>query len=154
MRGDSPEAPRAPTLRHVRSLLIALLAVALAGCGASEAGQPRARSLRSPLAAADPERLAIMEVLARYERAMRAGDGATICARLLSRQPGGDCARDLIADAIAGGGPRYRLIVTSIAVRGDRATARTRVTDRDGTQDRSQPLVRERGRWLLTTPRA
>lgn len=147
----------------MRFALVMLLAIVLAACG-DEQGAPRApskASLRSPLAAADPERLEIMGVLARYERAIRARDAETICTRLLSRgvrgvidRAGGDCERDLIADAIAGGGSRYRLMVTSIAVRGDRATARTRVTDREGTEDRSQPLVRERGRWLLTTPRA
>ena len=63
---------------------------------------------------------------------------------------GGDCERDLIAERIAEGGPRYRLTVRSIAVRGDRATARIEAVERDGRRSVVQPLVRAGGGWRLS----
>jgi len=88
---------------------------------------------------------------------VRAGDARTICTRLLSREvlrrverAGGECERDLIADAVEAGGPAYAVEVEAVDVEAARATARTVVTDRRGTRPRLQPLVRERGGWRLS----
>jgi hypothetical protein len=66
------------------------------------------------------------------------------------KSAGGDCERDLIADAVAAGGPGYKVAVESVRVDGSSATARTRVTDRRGTRTQTQPLLREGGRWKLS----
>jgi hypothetical protein len=66
------------------------------------------------------------------------------------QQAGGQCERDLIADAVAAGGPSYALKVASIKFAGRRASARTVVTDRRGTRPQDQPLVREAGGWRLS----
>ena len=139
---------------RVRLLLTASAAcVALAGCGGDDREQPA----QAP-AAGTPDERAVAETLSRYAAAVRAGDGRTICAELLSpdvlaavRSAGGDCERDLIADRIAEGGPDYRLEVRSIRVDGDRATAQTRSLEADGPRAVTQPLVRVGGEWRLSS---
>jgi len=147
-----------------RALAPALLAAWLAGCGGTEPA-PRTASSPAPTAsasaaasataspAANAESEAVAAAIERYAAAVRAGDERTICTQLLSRKvlervrtAGGDCERDLIAGAVADGGPGYRIEVQSIDVSGDTATARTRAIERDGPRTQAQPLVREGGR--------
>jgi len=148
----------------MRALLAAcLLLLAVAGCGDDSSPRPSAAT-PTPTPTATPaktsgtaEQRAVAAVLARYAQAVRAGDARAICTRLLSREvlrrvqtAGGECERDLIADAVTAGGPSYALKVASVAVTGRRASARTVVTDRRGTRPQVQPLVREAGGWRLS----
>jgi hypothetical protein len=142
-----------------RMLLAMTFLLCLAGCGDSAPERPRASSptpTPTATATAVPTSDPVAAALERYAQAVRAGDAETICSELLSetvlervKAVGGDCERDLIADAIAAGGPGYEVAVESVKVDGSRATARTRVTDRRGTETQSQPLVREGERWKL-----
>jgi hypothetical protein len=139
-----------------RMLLAMTFLLCLAGCGDSAPERPRASS-PTPTATAVPTSDPVAATLERYAQAVRAGDAATICSELLAetvlervKAAGGDCERDLIADAIAAGGPGYKVAVESVEVDGSRASASTRVTDRRGTETQTQPLVREGERWKLS----
>ena len=148
----------------MRRTLVAILIglPALAGCGDSEPERPRASSpTPTPTAAATatavPASDPVAAAIERYAEAVRTGDAATICEKLLSeavlervKTAGGNCERDLIADAIARDGPGYRVVVESVLLDGSRATARTRVTDPQGTRTQTQPLVREGESWKLS----
>lgn len=135
--------------------LLLLLCALLAGCGGDHVERVVAPS---PTPAGPPDELAIRETLDRYAAAIRAGDASTICTELLApevletvKRAGGDCARDLMADRVAEGGPGYALEVGSIAVDGNRATAQTRSVERDGPRTATQPLVRVAGAWRLSS---
>lgn len=146
----------------LRTLLAMTFLLCLAGCGDSEPERPRANSATpTPTAAATtagvPASDPVAAAIERYAKAVRAGDAATICSDLLSeavlervKSAGGNCERDLIADAIARGGPGYKVVVESVDVDGNSATARTRVTDPRGTQTQTQPLIREGESWKLS----
>lgn len=99
---------------------------------------------------------AVRRTLERYAAAVRAGDARTICTELLApsvlatvEAAGGDCERDLIADRIAEGGRGYRIVVRSVRVVGDRATAATEVVETDGPRAGVQRLERSGGDWRL-----
>ena len=156
-----------------RALIVVLAAAALAGCGDGSAGDgaaatatPTATATATPTASATPtsdpiatsgpER-AVAVTLRRYAAAVRAGDARTICRDLLAREvrtrveaAGGSCARNLVAPRIAEGGPEYGIAIRSIAVSGDRAVAQITASERDGTRESRQPLVREGGDWRLS----
>ena len=145
---------------RILPLLLAVTATAaLAGCGGDR--EEVAKPAPAPAATApagSPDERAVADTLERYAAAVRAGDARTICTELLDpavletvRKAGGDCERDLIAKRIAEGGPGYELTVSSIEVRGDRATARTRAVERDGPRSVVQPLVRAGGGWRLSS---
>ena len=156
---------RAPSLGSMPPFRLpaaaAAVIVLLAGCGSggdtqrtssSGTGKPAA-----PAAARPAAEQAVADTLERYAAAVRAGDARMICAELLDppvlatvKQAGGDCERDLLAERIAEGGPGYRLDVRSIEIAGDRATARTEATERDGKRAVVQPLVRAGGGWRLS----
>jgi hypothetical protein len=151
-------------MRIAPGLLACLLAAGVVGCGddapsrpAKATATPARTATATATAAASAEQRGVEAVLQRYAQAVRAGDAGAICDGLLSRevlrrvkQAGGDCERDLIADAVEAGGPSYALKVASVEVTGARATARTVVTDRRGTRPQDQPLVREGGDWRLS----
>lgn len=149
-------------MRAIRGLLACLLVGGLLGCGDDEPARPAAATAtpaQTATATATPnaEQQAIERVLDRYAKAVRDGDARAICTDLLSRevlqrvkQAGGDCERDLIADAVKAGGPAYALKVASVEVTGPRALARTVVTDTGGTRPQDQPLVREGASWKLS----
>jgi hypothetical protein len=149
-------------MRATPGVLACLLVGGLLGCGEGQPSRPAAATATpsrtaAASAAVSPEQQAVERVLARYAQAVRGGDAGAICTTLLSRevlrrveQAGGDCERDLIADAVKAGGPAYALTVSTVDVEGSRATARTVVKDRSGTRPQDQPLVRERGRWKLS----
>jgi ketosteroid isomerase-like protein len=117
----------------------------LAGCGAK---QPAA-----PMSADERE---IRATLAAYVDAVRANDPATVC-RLTAREvldeiaAFGTTCESVIAGEIAKRGPEFALDTRAVAVQGDYAMTRGQAVDSDGPRDGDQPLVRERGRWLLTT---
>jgi ketosteroid isomerase-like protein len=136
----------------MRLTCLLLAAALLSGCGDEEAAAPTASA-----AGGSAQERAVADALERYAAAVRSGDAHTICAELLDpavletvERGGGDCERDLIAERIADGGPGYRLTVRSIAVTGDRATARIRALERDGPRSVVQPLVRAGGGWRLS----
>ena len=151
-------APSLEDMRIPRPLLALAATAALAGCGGDreEVARPAPAPAATAVAGSADER-AVADTLERYAAAVRAGDARTICTELLDpavletvRKAGGDCERDLIADRIAEGGPGYRLTVRSVAVTGDRATARTEAHERDGARAVVQPLVRAGGGWRLS----
>jgi hypothetical protein len=138
----------------MRTALLLLLCVVLAGCGED------VKRVAAPSAtpAGSPDERAIRQTLDRYAAAIRAGDATMICAELLApevletvERAGGDCARDLMADRVAEGGPDYALEVGAITVDGDRATAQTEAIERDGPRAAAQPLVRVGGGWRLSS---
>jgi hypothetical protein len=156
-----------------RRLILVLAAVALAGCGddgsdtearPAASATPTAGATRAATATPttdpatkSPEAAAIAVSLRRYAAAVRAGDARTICRELLAREvlatveaAGGNCARNLVAPRIEEGGPEYGIAIRSISVSGDRAVAEITASERDGTRDSRQPLVREGGEWRLS----
>jgi ketosteroid isomerase-like protein len=117
----------------------------LAGCGGEEAAAPMSADER-----------AIRATLAQYVDAVRANDPAAVC-RLTGREvideiaTFGTTCESVIAAEIAKRGPKFTLDTRAVAVQGNYAMTRGRAVDRDGPRSGDQPLVRERGRWLLTT---
>lgn len=126
-------------------MLITLLL--LAGCGAGD---------EEPAAPMSADERAIRATLADYVEAVRANDPARVC-RLTAREVLSEIAalgttcESVIADEIAKRGPKFTLDTRAIDVRGDYAMTRGRAVDKDGPRSGDQPLVREQGRWLLTT---
>jgi ketosteroid isomerase-like protein len=123
-----------------------LLVLILVACGGDDAAPP----------AMSADERAIRQTLERYVVAVRANDPGAVC-RLTAREVldtieaiGTDC-ESVIADQVAEGGPRYELTTESVQVTGDHAMTRGRAVESDGPRDGDQPLVREGGRWLLTT---
>ena len=115
------------------------------GCGGSEPAAPMSADER-----------AIRATLSRYVEAVRANDPARVC-RLTAREVlseiaalGATCEA-VIADEIAKRGPKFTLDTQAIDVHGDFAMTRGRAVDENGPRSGDQPLVRENGRWLLTT---
>ncbi len=99
---------------------------------------------------------AIRATLAQYVDAVRANDPSRVCgltAREVLDQIAafGTTCEAVIGAEIAKRGPRFALDTRAVVVRGDYAMTRGRAVDRDGPRNGDQPLVRERGRWLLTT---
>ena len=99
---------------------------------------------------------AIRATLTEYVKAVRANDPAAVC-RLTAREVLTEIARygttceSVIGAEIAKRGPKFSLDTRSVAVRGDYAMTRGRAVDAGGPRSGDQPLVRESGRWLLTT---
>jgi ketosteroid isomerase-like protein len=128
----------------VRRLAVTLLLV-LAGCGGSE-----------PVAPMGAEERAIRATLAEYVDAVRANDPSAVC-RLTAREvlseiaAFGTTCESVIGPEIAKRGPKFTLDTRAVVVQGDYAMTRGRAVDRDGPRSGDQPLVRENGRWLLTT---
>lgn len=127
-----------------------LIAVALAGCGDDAAEQPAA----TPAMSADER--AIRATLSAYVSAVRANDASGVC-RLTAREVldtidafGTEC-ESIIAAQVKEGGPGFKLTTDSVQVTGDYAMTRGRAVESDGPRNGDQPLVREGGRWLLTT---
>ncbi|HET6551025.1 MAG TPA: nuclear transport factor 2 family protein [Solirubrobacter sp.] len=125
---------------------VAAVCVAVAGCGGAAAEQP----------AMSADERAIRETLAQYVAAVRANDPAAVC-RLTAGEvieqieAFGTSCESVLGRQVRAGGPRYRLTTTSVSVRGNRAMTRGRAVESDGPRSGDQPLVREGGRWLLTT---
>jgi hypothetical protein len=123
-----------------------MVCVAVAGCGGAAAEQP----------AMSPDERAIRDTLAQYVAAVRANDAAAVCRLTASElrdeiEAFGTTCESVLARQVREGGPRYRLTTTSVTVRGNRAMTRGRAVESDGPRSGDQPLVREGGRWLLTT---
>ena len=100
---------------------------------------------------------AIRDTISRYQAAVRANDVKTICNELLGQEfrdagkrTGVSCEQ-LWGDQVAKGGPKYKIVVQSVRIEGDRALVKTRSVESDGrTRYDKQPLTRIGGRWLLT----
>ena len=118
----------------------------LAGCGGSEPAAP-------PMSA---DERAIRVTLTEYVKAVRANDPAAVC-RLTAREVlteiagYGTTCESVIGAEIAKRGPKFSLDTRSVAVQGDYAMTRGQAVDAGGPRNGDQPLVREGGRWLLTT---
>ena len=100
---------------------------------------------------------AIRDTISRYQAAVRANDAKTICTELLGQEfrdagkASGQSCEQLWGDQIAKGGPKYKIVVQSVRIEGDRALVKTRSVESDGrTRYDKQPLTRINGRWLLT----
>jgi hypothetical protein len=136
----------------MRVLFAAILSVlALSACGA-EAEKPAA----APKPAMSADERAIRDTLARYVAATRANDPKGVCA-VTAREVidqiealGSTCER-FVAEPTRKGGPHYSITTTSVVITGDRAMTRGKAVESDGPRSGDQPLVRENGRWLLTT---
>ena len=63
----------------------------------------------------------------------------------------GTTCESFVTDSVREAGPEYKLTTTSVVVNGDRAMTRGKAVEADGPRDGDQPLVRENGRWLITT---
>jgi hypothetical protein len=121
--------------------LLCLCALLVAACGGKPSG----------------DEAAIRDTISRYEAAVRANDVKTICDRLLGQEfrdagkSNGVSCEELWRDQVAQGGPKYRIVVQSVRIEGDRALVKTRSVESDGrTRYDKQPLTRVGGRWLLT----
>lgn len=137
--------------RGVRRRLLTVLLLALAGCGADRAQAPPASTPAPTGSRAEVQRL-----VDDWQRALRAGDAATPCRELLARAvreriaaAGGDCEDRFLRERIEEAGPRYAMEIEALDLRGPRGTMRVRETGRDGASVRTQPVVREGGRWRL-----
>ena len=75
---------------------------------------------------------------------------AGLTAREVLDELGGACEEAISAE-IAKRGPKFTLDTRAVAVRGDYAMTRGQAVDAGGPRNGDQPLVRENGRWLLTT---
>jgi ketosteroid isomerase-like protein len=125
----------------VRRLVLFALIV-LAGCGGSEPAAPMSADER-----------AIRATLSAYVDAVRANDPARVCgltAREVLDELGGACEEAISAE-IAKRGPKFTLDTRAITVQGNYAMTRGQAVDAGGPRSGDQPLVREHGRWLLTT---
>jgi ketosteroid isomerase-like protein len=123
----------------------------LCGCGAEA---ERAAAPKKPEMSADER--AIRDTLKRYVDATRANDPKGVCA-VTAREVidqiealGATC-ESFVAEPTRKGGPNYSITTTSVVVTGDRAMTRGKAVESDGPRSGDQPLVRENGRWLLTT---
>jgi hypothetical protein len=121
--------------------LVLVCAVFVAACGGEPTG----------------DEAAIRDTISRYQAAVRANDVKTICNQLLGQEfrdagkSTGVSCEQLWGDQVAKGGPKYKIVVQSIRIEGDRALVKTRSIESDGrTRYDKQPLTRVDGRWLLT----
>ena len=99
---------------------------------------------------------AIRDTLKRFEAANRANDPKGVCettAREVIDQieAFGTTCESFVTDSVRKAGPEYKLTTTSVVVNGDRAMTRGKAVEADGPRGGDQPLVRENGRWLITT---
>jgi ketosteroid isomerase-like protein len=121
--------------------LLVVCAVVLAGCGSTPSG----------------DEAAIRDTISRYQAAVRANDAKTICTQLLGQEfrdagkASGRSCEQVWGDQIVKGGPKYKIVVQSVRIQGDRALVKTRSIESDGrTRYDKQPLTRINGHWLLT----
>jgi ketosteroid isomerase-like protein len=133
----------------MRVVALVSLLFALAACGTDTATAPS-----KPAMSADER--AIRETLKRYEAANRANDPKGVCATTAQEvidqiEKFGLTCEAFVADAVRESGPNYRLVTTSVEIKGDYAMSRGTAVEADGKRSGDQPLVRENGRWLITT---
>ena len=122
--------------------LLGLALLVLAGCGGTEPAAPMSTDER-----------AIRATLSAYVDAVRTNDPARVCgltAREVLDELGGTCEEAISAE-IAKRGPKFALNTRAVVVQGDYAMTRGQAVDAGGPRNGDQPLVREHGRWLLTT---
>jgi ketosteroid isomerase-like protein len=117
----------------------------LAGCGAEETSMSAGER-------------GVRDAAERYAEAVRAGDAQRICDEQVSQElkrkigaAGADCVRDFFAAAVKDGGPKFKLVVDSVKLAGDRALATGYVVEKNGKHKDGFPFVREAdGRWRVT----
>jgi hypothetical protein len=135
----------------MRVVVLLVLLLAVAACGEETvASKPAA----TPAMSADER--AIRETLKRYEAANRANDPKGVCATTAREvldqiEKFGLTCEAFVADAVRESGPDFKLTTTSVEITGDHAMTRGKAVERDGPRSGDQPLVRENGRWLITT---
>ena len=117
----------------------------IAGCGGSEPAAPMSADER-----------AIRATLTAYVGAVRANDPTRVCG-LTAREvldeitALGTTCESVIGAEIAKRGPKFTIDTRAVVVEGDYAMTRGQAVDANGPRSGDQPLVREGGRWLLTT---
>jgi ketosteroid isomerase-like protein len=136
----------------MRAVTVISLLFVLSGCGA-EVERVEAPPTK-PAMSADEK--AIRETLKRYVEATRANDPKGVCAVTAREvidqiEQFGTTCESFVAKGTREGGKQYTLTTTSVVIKGDRAMTRGQAVESDGPRDGDQPLVRENGRWLLTT---
>jgi hypothetical protein len=135
----------------MRRVVVIGLVFALSACGADA---EQAAAPPKPALSADEQ--AIRATLERYVQATRANDPHGVCAvtarEVIDRiEALGTTCESFVTKGTREGGPSYTLTTTSVEVDGDRAMTRGKAVESDGPRSGDQPLVRENGRWLLTT---
>src|SRR5262245_21636077 len=86
------------------------------------------------------DQAAIRDTISRYQAAVRANDPKTICNELLGQEfrdagkASGRSCEQVWGDQIAKGGPKYKIVVQSVRIEGDRALVKTRSTESDGRE--------------------
>jgi hypothetical protein len=104
--------------------LVLLCAVLAFGCGGEPTG----------------DQAAIRDTISRYQAAVRANDPTTICNELLGQEfreagkASGRSCEQVWGDQIAKGGPKYKIVVQSVRIEGNRALVKTRSTESDGRE--------------------
>ena len=133
------------------AVLLPLLFV-LVACGSDTEKEAAAPS--QPAMSKDER--AIRATLKRFEAANRANDPKGVCATTAREvveeiEAFGSTCEAFVAEPVRESGPDYTLTTTSVEIDGDYAMARGQAVEADGPRSGDQPLVRENGRWLITT---
>jgi hypothetical protein len=137
---------------RVRAVLLLPLLFVLVACGAETEKEAVAPS--QPAMSKDER--AIRATLKRFEAANRANDPKGVCATTAREvideiEALGTTCEAFVAEPVRKSGPKYTLTTTSVEIDGDYAMARGKAVEADGPRSGDQPLVRENGRWLITT---
>jgi hypothetical protein len=126
---------------------LGLAALAVAGCGAGGSGHSTESAKHF-----SGEKQKVAQVVEDFETDIHDGDAKRICDQVLSkRNRPANCEADLKAFVGQARSKKVDLEVKSVALRGDRAKVRVRVSGGPtGGQTVTYPLVKEDGHWRIT----
>jgi hypothetical protein len=132
-------------MRLIGALGLAALAVAGCGPGGSGDGTESAKSFSG-------EKQKAAQVVEDFESGIHDGDAKRICDQVLSkRNRPANCESDVKAFVGQARNKRVDLEVKAVALRGDRAKARVRISGGPaGGQTVTYPLAKEDGDWRIT----
>ena len=132
-------------MRLIGALGLGALAMAGCGPGGSGDGTESARSFSG-------EKQKAAQVVEDFESGIHDGDAKRICDQVLSkRNRPANCESDVEAFVGQARNKKVDLEVRSVALRGDRATARVRISGGPtGGQTVTYPLAKEDGEWRIT----